>query len=235
VNAKRYLLLVVWVFVTADLPAQVTGNPVTGGSLQTLQSLEYDVNWHMKMIDVIPYDQIQGSPYYKPEFEECLVYLTDGKVARAIARYDMYADEMQFSNSGKIYRITKENVDSIVFGTERFVCRNYLPDDKTKTSYFILLSNGRYQLLLKRSVRFLQKEPARPYIKPEPDRFDDAADSYFIKSPGKQAAWVYNQKSLEKAFPEIGGKANSYIRSEKIKFTNPSDLIRLMKFLNSLN
>jgi hypothetical protein len=226
----KYLVLLALILGFKLVVAQ-TYNPLAISP----NTLYYDMDRYRKGAELKSYSEIRGNPYYREDFNECLVYCTDGKVCRGQLRYDIYADDMQFNKEDKLFAIEKEKVDSIIFSDEKFVCREAILGNTIGKSYFILLQDGRFQLLLKKNMQFLPKEPARPYVQPQPDRFESLDDSYFIRFADKPAVSIYNQNSLDKAFPQIAGKEDSFIKSAKIKFSKKSDLIKLTRFLNSLN
>jgi hypothetical protein len=181
----------------------------------------------------LTYAQIEGKPYLTDSFELSRVYLKDKSSLEMKLRYDIYSDEMEIRNKTQAYYLVKPRIDSILLKDIKFVYTEYAGNSKNAMAYFIVLTEGKNTLLLKKRVEFIDQDKAKPYADTRPARFETKADLYYFKRGKDPAVQLSSLKSFRKDFPELYITSQSFIQTEEISFKKQDDLIRLVKYLNS--
>ena len=109
-------------------------------------------------------------------------------------------------------------------------------DGDTRSGYFTALSaDGDYQLLKKNKVIFIEeKVSATGYDAPKPAMYKKTKDRHYIIINGAPAVLVdTNKKRFVTLFKGQEKDALSFIKKNKIKLSNDTDLIKFVNFLNS--
>jgi hypothetical protein len=181
----------------------------------------------------LSYDQISGKPYLADTFEVSRVYLKDKTSLEMKLRYDIYSDEMEIRNKTQAYYLVKNRIDSILLKDLKFVYTEYAGNSKNSMAYFIVITEGKNTLLLKKRVEFFDQDKAKPYADTRPARFETKADLYYFKKGKDPAVQLSSLKAFRKDFPDLYLKSQSFIQTEKISFKKQDDLIRLVNYLNS--
>jgi hypothetical protein len=179
----------------------------------------------------INYAAIEGSPYFSDYYIDGTVYLTDGKEANLSLRYDMYLDEMEFTNKDKILWVNKKNVKFIKYGTNMFFV-GLATDDTSKLQYYILKDTGEYTLYIKKKAVFYPSVAPKGYSAPVPDRFELEKDEFYIKLKDKPAQKIKNKKALLSLLANDKA-ALDYIKEKKLRADDIEDLHKLVLYLNS--
>ena len=142
---------------------------------------EYRMNKNRESLIV----DIAGSPYTKPSFSEGWISLKDNDSAFVVPlRYNNCFDEMEYKEDGSesfLLLVNKSDVDTILLNNERYIFLT--ADDKgTPGGYFIVLTNGKCNLLLKKSIK-LQEEviPTGGYQDYKPAEFIPNPDKFYVQ------------------------------------------------------
>ena len=69
-------------------------------------------------------------------------------------------------------------------------------DAPAKSSYFILKTEGKCTLLVKKNIRVQDAELPTLYQEAKPAKFVPTADTYFLKNDGSSAVRIKNNKDL---------------------------------------
>jgi hypothetical protein len=177
------------------------------------------------------YNSIAGSPYYSDDFVKSTVSYYDTIKVIAPLHYDMFQDEMEFKQGNNTLWLDKKLVSLIRYGAEKIVVAE-LPEENLKLAYFFMMNNGRYQLLIRKKVKYYPSVPPKGYSDPIPERFVREKDETYLKLQDQQLQSFKSKKELMNILgnkPEI----SDFINKEKIKIDNISGLIKLFDFLNN--
>lgn len=178
------------------------------------------------------YKNVDGSPYYTPEFIKGTVYLNDGNFATLPLRYDIFQDEMEFRKDDKILWLLKKDIKFIRHGSDMVIVTHAV-SDTSKLGYFFLKETGKYKIMKKIRVVFYPLVPPKGYSETIPDRFKREEDEFYLQFEGLPAQRLKNNKDLSTIF--IDNKpALDFIKKEKIKVNNFESLQKLVNFLNNL-
>lgn len=178
------------------------------------------------------YKDIAGSPYLNSEFVEGTFYLKDTVAIKLPLRYNIYSDEMEYMLKGINYVVgNPQSLNKIELGGSLFV---YLPF-VGKGGYFELFELGKCTLVQKKLVEIKPAEgpkPMEPEIKPA--SFIRKSDIFFLVINDSLAFKIENMKSVKKALQDQKDQIESFIKQEKIKNIKKGNLIKIVKYYNSL-
>ena len=178
---------------------------------------------------------IEGTPYLSEDFKPGEVYTKDSVMYKGPLRFNTYANEIEFIADDIVYWIAEpQKVIHAKIEKSTFV---YIQPEGTgndKGTYYELLVDGECKLLLKRNTEFLEAEPAKPYIDAKPARFQMMKDTYFLQIDNALPQSITNMKSIKNVISEKSSDISKYIKKEKISVKEKDDLIKLIKYCNSL-
>jgi hypothetical protein len=178
------------------------------------------------------YRGIDGNPYLNKDFVEGTCKFKDSAAIKLQLRYNMYSDEMEYRIKDVTYSIKNtESINKVIIGESVFL---YLPFVQ-KGGYFEIYEPGKCLLAQKRSVKFYQAEAAKPIEGiSKPARFVNESDVFYIVFSQSKFYKITNTKSILEALQDQKAKIDNYIDQEKIKNTKKENLIKIVKYYNSL-
>lgn len=180
----------------------------------------------------VDYSGIQGSPYLNIEFTDGVIYLKDTTAVKLPLRYNIYSDEIEYQLDGVNYVVgNTQLINMILLGKSTFV---YLPFIKNG-GYFEVIEIGKCFLLQKRSVTFKPAEGPKPIegaVKPA--KFIVEPDIFYMVVNDSLTFEIKNMKSVRNALQDQKLKIESFIKQNKIKNIKKENLIKIVKYYNSL-
>jgi hypothetical protein len=178
------------------------------------------------------YQDIEGSPYLNSEFMDGVLYLKDSTAVKLPLRYNIYTDEMEYQLKGSNYSVgNPQSLNKILLGESVFV---YLPFIQ-KGGYFELFELGNCFLVQKKMLKFNPAESAKPIVGVAiPAKFIRERDIFYMVVNHSQAFKIVNMKAVINALQDQKLKIENFIKQEKIKNTKKENLIKIVKYYNSL-
>jgi hypothetical protein len=220
-----YLLLVAFFIPLTSFGQTMTGKDITDHMLIDLS----------KKVDrsVANYD---GSPYLSEEFVSGEVYGTKKKFTGLLLRYNIFNDNIEFMQKGATYALYAEpRIVKVLLGNETYVVETYEIKGKMAPGYFARLDSGKVTLLVKKIVRFTEEqEPKALQGAATPAKFTRVADVFYYRIGNAQTSKVGSLKSFIDSLPEKKEDVSAYAKKEKLGTKNESDLVKLVKYYNSL-
>lgn len=207
-------------------------NSLLSFSQETRTNLFRDVNI-LKIREgrkAMVYSTISGSPYYTEDFVAGLVFGMDTAGIVADLRYDMFQDEIEFKQKNDILWLNKTDLKLIKYGNEQLIIAP-LSEDKNKLSYFFRLNEGKYQLLIRRTVKYYPSVPPKAYSDPTPERFETDRDEPYLRLQD-QSPVRFNSKKVLLAILGDKPEIENFMDKEKIKVDKIPSLLKLFEFLN---
>ncbi|MDD4993705.1 MAG: hypothetical protein PHR83_15895 [Paludibacter sp.] len=180
--------------------------------------------------DYHDFDNIDGTPYLNDEFINGTFYIKDTAAFKLPIRYNIYADHMEYKMDGIIYYVdSPQSVSKIVLGESTFIYLSFIE----KGGYYELLEAGKYKLVQKRRVEFKHSEtkPIEGLIR---SRYESNTDLFYLVNNQNQAFKIGNMNSVLKALQDQRTKIETFIKLEKIRNTKKENLIKIIKYYNSL-
>ena len=188
------------------------------------------------MPNSISVSDVMGTPYLSEKFETGKITTKEGVVYENISlRYNAFRDDIEFKQGEEIYNIDiKTTVKKAEFGGNIFSCRSFEKDGKIRDGFFKVLNEGKAVLLVKYTIIFLESEEAKAFSDPQPARFDQVFEQYFLTIEGAPAKLISNKKSLLGMFGDKKGEMESYISKNKLSIKNEYSLMNMIAHFNSL-
>lgn len=181
------------------------------------------------------YTEIESTPYMSEDFKPGEVYTKNNILYKGPLRYNIYADEIEFKVNDIVYWIAEpQKIKYIKIEKSTFIYFHSDEKKNKKGSFYELLVEGKCQLLLKRNTVFLKAEAAKPYQDPKPAQFKVGNDTYLLLIDNGLPQLITNKKSIINALSEKSSDISKYIKKQKISIKEKGDLIKLVKYYNSL-
>ena len=122
-------------------------------------------------------------------------------------------------------------LDKVILGESVFA---YLPTIE-KGGYFEIYELGKCFLAQKRVILFKEAEAAKPIEGiSKPARFISESDLFYMVLNNSNVVKITNMKSVINILQDQKPKIESYIKQEKIKNTKKENLVKIVKYYNSL-
>jgi len=210
---------------------------VVPGSDYMLDKLR--LNKVMDGIEYETYETVVGDPFIYKDFHEGDLTLQNGEVYKLNMRYDIYGNQVHIKNKDQIFGIIyPEKVASIVIDTIKLLYFNYVnsPGDKSKaeSTYFILKTDGKCSLLIKKNIRIQDAELPKVLQDAKPAKFIHTSDTYYLKVEGKSAFRINSKKDLLNILADRKDELSKFIDSNKLGTKDLDDLVKIVTFYNSL-
>lgn len=179
----------------------------------------------------LKYDEIVGSPYFDANFAPAKVAENYEKTS---VRYNSYTDEVEFQKDGKPLTLPKDaKFSRIEIASPKKATLALLETKDDLSGYFFELVNGKNSLYKKIKTKFIDMVPAQnSYATDRPASFKTLEPIYYIKTEKGFIKKAKNLKDLTEQFPDKKEAIEGFVKSNKIKFNNEADLIKLVTFLN---
>jgi hypothetical protein len=209
--------------------------PGTEGLLDKLR-----LNKGIKGEVYVGYSNITGEPYIFENFEKGILILLTGDSLKTDIRYDIYADEIQLRDQNTLFAlIHPERVKKILVENTTFIYSSYVNSPEAEpssddSSYFLVNTDGKCVLLVKKNMRIQDAEPPKLYQDAKPAKFIPTKDTYYIKLGDKNAIYVKNENALISVFEDKKAELQGFIKQNKLKTNNISDLEKIVTYYNGL-
>ncbi|WP_323789297.1 hypothetical protein [Psychroserpens sp.] len=183
---------------------------------------------------------IQGSPYIYEEFSPARVSADQDKIFNL--RYNAVSDEIEVQTDKSTIQAINKNIKGVTItflkDDKTYQAINYIDSDgSAKRGYFIYLTNTNDSnpLLLKESIKFLERQPAKSsYQEAKPAEFKRQDDKYYIMLKNETAVELPSKKKeIANLFPEHSKDILDFIKSNSIKTSKQEDLIQLARYINT--
>ncbi len=185
------------------------------------------------------YSDINGNPYLFQDFTRGVITVTSGQKTEANIRFDIYANEMHIKDRGDIFAIIHpEKMKFMEVDGLKFIYSKYIksPGEESAKdgSYFILKSDGKCKLLVRKNMRIQDAEPPKLYQDAKPAKFIPTSDIYYLKLNDESAVKIKNEKELLSILADQREALSNYIRTNKFQVKEINDLEKIITYYNSL-
>lgn len=187
-------------------------------------------------------ENIEGTPYISDEFEVAKISVSNSEVFKV--KYNALLDEIEIENNiGEIYALNKYGRKDITItllkSKKVYQIFSFIDDNNSLfNGFFVHITdiNSKVKLLKKESKRFVgEKAATSGYDQPKPAHYRKLNDQFFIRIEGQNAIESpTKKKDFVKFFPNQSKEILSFIKIEKIKLKKEEDLLKLMKFINTI-
>jgi hypothetical protein len=196
-------------------------------------------------------DELSGLPQLLyPGFSEATIIFKDGRTKKMQMNYNMASGKMVFSESGNIFDLqTPELIDTVVINGTKFV--------KSGNRFLELLLNAPVSLLLDHkgeivpagkpagyggtsqvsattTVSGMSSGSAYYNLKLPPQYIIRTEKIYVLKDGDGNLSNFSTSRQFLKLFPELETQLQEFIKKNRIRFDDSSDVARLADFYNGL-
>lgn len=185
------------------------------------------------------YSDIVGDPYTFKDFFPGRIIMKTGKTHQVDLRFDIYSNQINFKEDDQIFTLLNpEKVATIEIDTLRLIFCDYIKkagDEMPAGSfYFILKLDGYCKLLIKRNVNVQEAELPKLYQEAKPAEFVRMPDDYYLIVGDEPAVRLSNKKDLLTLLSDYKDDIERFIDSNKLGIKKIADVIKIVKFYNSL-
>jgi len=184
--------------------------------------------------------EIVGTKYFNENFVPGKIAQNNVEFSKEFQmRYNAYADEIEVNNGVDIDVLAKDSSISCTIGEQQY---NYLPykeanSEFSKMGYLTILFEGKNLQLYKREVKiFKEGRKARTSLTTSiPPKLVDF--EHFVISQNNETPSIIKlkEKVLLNLFPEeLRPKLKQYLKENKLKLKNKSDLISFIAHCDNL-
>lgn len=180
-------------------------------------------------------EDISGSPYLFDEFIDGDIIIENYRFAGIPLRYNIYNDDIEYKNGETILAISSGlNIRRIFIFDMIFVYDAYELKNVQKFGYFQLLNDGPLKVLKKFNVSYQMPQAAQAYTSAIPPKFVRLSSKLYVKIGNTPARLYSNKKNLLAAFGDKKSAMAKYIKAERLNVKNEIDLVKLIKYYNTL-
>jgi len=210
--------------ILAQLPFPVTQTP---NPFQT----DYNFDKKYKSEKTQEYKDIEGSPYLNNEFTSGIFYLKDTVGVKFPIRYNLFTDQMEYQSEAVNYVVgSPQSLSKIILAGSEYIYIPYIG----KGGYVELFESGKCKLVLKKKVEYIPSVGAKPIVGLTPAKFEREPDVFYLVTNQNQAVKISNLKSVITTLQDQKTKIENFIHQEKIKNIKKENLIKIVKYYNSL-
>lgn len=232
---RNLFLIVVFLFSCNSLIAQITPHLLIDLDRMAAKTTRTASQW------LNPHNSfLEGSPYLDENWEKGLLILKNDTLIEGLDfRYNIYAHEMQIRvNKDTLAFTHPEMIRTLSFNNRTFVYSDYMNNLISGKDYFEVLVDGKCSLFLKREITFLAKNPPVTPLSGgyENDRLILKDNIFYLKTKESVATLVKsNKKSFLSQLGDHQSELITFIKKEKIHFTDKKDVIKLINYYNTLD
>ncbi|MFK7747935.1 MAG: hypothetical protein AB8B65_06080 [Kordia sp.] len=182
---------------------------------------------------------VEGTPYYDQSFSSATivpinkVFMVRYNVALDVMEVIQKTDTLLMNKSNKNY-LVKLNKGNVTYKILEYVESK----EEDKLGYYVQLTNGKnVKLYRKDRKKFVEvKRVAYGSINGSSAKYKEQKSEYYIEYGGNGTAVKFprKKKSVIKLFASKQKEIKAFIKENRIKVTNETDLIKLINYANSL-
>ena len=178
-----------------------------------------------------PVEKYEGTPYLTETFVMGYVYANKEKYTGVPMRYNMFDDKLEFQKNNQIYVLGPDpRIEKVELGDYILVVEKFKFLSKTENGYLELLESGQLTLMSKKVVNYRDKI----IISDVPAKYTRSADMYYYKIGDGVVRKVDSIKKMIASLPDKQEELNQFTKNEKISPKDKDELIKLVKYYNSL-
>ena len=185
---------------------------------------------------------VQGSHYFNKDFKIAkLEYFGKELNDTGYMRYNAFRDEIemadtQYQDETDVILLKSADVIPLING-ERYEYLPYrLESGNAFIGYLVNIFDGKNdKLYLKRKKTFMEAKIARTSLENSfPPRYVESEELYISSNGGTPIKLKQSKKSIISYFKSNSDKVKKFIKSEKLKVSEISSIIKIFKFAENL-
>ena len=178
----------------------------------------------------------EGTPYLEDDFIVGKVHLVDGKWFDEIPlRFNVFNDAIEYKFKDLVAEITNlEEIDRFEFDGKTYVHQAYLVRKNFDESIMQRVNSGKYQHLIKHTIKFKDAEEPAAYQEAKPPRFVHQGDKYYLSVNGQPAVQYNSKGELFKLLGTSSELAKNYFKENKIRISKSPEMQKFFDWFNAL-
>lgn len=185
---------------------------------------------------------VQGSHYFNKDFKIAkLEYFGKELNDTGYMRYNAFRDEIEMADTQNqvetdVILLKSADVIPLING-ERYEYLPYrLESGNAFIGYLVNIYNGKKdKLYLKRKKTFMEAKIARTSLENSfPPRYVESEELYISSNGGTPVKFKQSKKSIISYFKPNSDQVKKFIKSEKLKVSELSSIIRIFEFADNL-
>ena len=206
---------------------------ITAQDIERVNGIISYLDFNSKTIS--DYSEIKGSPYLTDDFVMSKVFFKNDSIMKIALRYNIYDKSMELKLNNSAYSISNPHVIKKIEMNDNIFIYYYNKNDINYNSYYELLVSGKNYLIAKKDIVFRDANPPKyGILEPEPKKFINRKDIYYVVKDSSLPIIIKNNKSMKEIFSDKKEQIEKFIKKEKISYKKRNDLIQLVKYYNSL-
>ena len=180
-------------------------------------------------------EKIEGSKYTSEVFEPANVNILENQTIQA--RYNAYSDEIEFTRNGKNFNLIKTPQIEVKFlkSNKIYKYSEYTSRNSNKVNGYLVQINKKinFSIYLRESISLVPaKEVVSGYGVPRAAFFQPNREEFLIEVDGKITTIPKKKKEFLILFGDKSTAVETFIKTNKLNYSNKEDLIKLSDFLN---
>ena len=234
---KNIYLLLLTILLSLNLHSQGNiNNTITGATQQAL------IDFGNKSQRTAQPLNVQGSHYFDKEFKLAkLEYFGKELNDTGYMRYNAFRDEIEMADTpsqseSDVILIKSADVIPLING-ERYEYLPYrLESGNAYIGYLINIFDGQEdKLFLKKKKTFMEAKIARTSLENSfPPRYVESVELYISSNGSTPVKLKQSKKSIINYFGDNSDKVKKFIKSEKLKVSELSSIIKIFEFVENL-
>jgi hypothetical protein len=233
----RKFLIIIILFLT---PAFLSAQQLPAG-YDAISNMQQHLWMNKNLISAnAAFEGIKGTPLLFEEFRTGNFYFNNKTcITGKMINYNCFTDDVLFSDENMTYVANSQDIDYFtITGNEEDVIllfkQVFLSSEK-KRIFMQVLYQGQSVLFKRYRKEFLEADYNKPYGQNrQVDEYNDYYE-YYVKPDGREITLLKPKKSsVMDIFSDKPDLIGNYIIKEKISLKDEADLIRLVKYYDSL-
>lgn len=184
--------------------------------------------------------KVKGSPYEQETFVEGkIIDEVTKKEKICLIRYNAYTDEVEIKNSlndKNISSMLKSKGISVISDNKEYRFSKFVTN--TGNAYnrisIALLKDSPFSVYKYIEKEFIAGKKAKTSLEKSTSAKFKSIETYYIEKGGILIPLDMHKKRVLKSFPSHKKEVENFIKTNKLRFKNESDLIKVTKYFNSL-
>lgn len=168
----------------------------------------------------------EGSPYLNEVFQPGIVSTGELNFTSVPMRYNIFEDVMEYQVGDMLFLLEPDpKITRISLAGQVFVVGS-----TGKNQFYQLEVEGNLSLLSKKVVNYRPKNDLTSI----PAKYTKQSDIYYLRRLNTPIEKVSNQKAFINFLPDKRLEVAEYAKAENLSVKNTDDLVKLVKYYNSL-
>src|SRR5687767_11904721 len=179
--------------------------------------------------------KIEGTPYLSEKYVPGEILFGTSRSTVPL-RYNAYQDLMEYQQNGKALVLDPSTkIKSVRLGESTYIVDKFEFDGKTKYGFLNLLDSGKVTLVAKKVIKYQEPLKGRALDGGDlPAKFSKSSDAYFYRVGNGELQEVNNIKDMIASFPDKQEEVKQFAKKEKISPKKEEELVKLVRYYNSL-